>query len=129
MKFRIEHKSNYYKILKKWWKEHNFPILGYDALPENIFVAYNERKDICAIPTYMTDSDFCYLGFITINPLASVREKFEAIPFLTENIGSVVKKDGYNRLFITCSVSGLMKSLERSGFQFLEKTNYYLKNL
>lgn len=129
MKWRLENKIDYYDTLVKWWKEHDFPVLTLKNLPTNIFVAYNDEMDICAIPLYRSDSDFCYLGFITMNKKASIKDKGHCVPYLTRIISYFAKDNGYDRLMITCNVSGLQKQLVKSDFEMIDKTNYYLKNL
>ncbi|TSE11272.1 hypothetical protein [Aquimarina algiphila] len=128
-KWRLETRDTYYVELVKWWKAHNFPVLPSSALPSRIFIAYDDNKDVLAIPVFVSDADFCYLGFITINPEASRKDRLTVIPYLMDVVKTCMKYQGYKRFIITCNISGLMKSLEKSGFEFLEKTNYYFLNL
>lgn len=129
MEWRIENKDTFYPVLLNWWKQHEFTPIDYKSLPINIFVAYRGEVDICAIPVYQSDSDFCYLGFITINKESKLRDKATVVPFLIDKVEMMMKERGYSRILITCNVSGLMKSLEKSGLNFIEQTNYFLKNI
>ena len=129
MNWRIENKVDFYDTLVKWWEEHKFPILPLKSLPENIFIAFDESGDIAAIPTYRSDSDFFYLGFITVKKEANIRKKAIVLPFLIDAVSETMRNSGFDRILITCNIPGLMKNLEKAGFKNMEKTNYFVKIL
>lgn len=74
-KFRIEHKEDYYKTLCAWWSDWKFPKVAYTSIPERIFVVSNDGIDLYAVPVYVSDSDFCWIAFITGNKNST--KKFE----------------------------------------------------
>lgn len=133
-KWRLENRNSYYKTMIDWWEGHqafNGTFKGFkkSSLPHRIFVVSNDEKDLFAVPVYVSDADFVYMAFITSNPYADVKEKIGALEFLYERIGEYMAEIGFERILITCNISGLMKSLERGGFDKVEQTNYFVKVL
>ena len=64
---RIENKHDFYNTLCEWWTDWKFPLMSIDAIPNNICVVSNEGVDLYAVPVYLSDSEVCWMGFITGN--------------------------------------------------------------
>ena len=77
LEFRSETVFNYYNTLVEWWNVHNFPVLSIESLPDNIYIVSREGLDLYAIPVYITDSNWCIIGFPTSNKMAPKEYKKE----------------------------------------------------
>lgn len=130
--WRLENKNTFYETLVGWWTKHkafNDKIIPYKSLPNRIFIVSKNGEDLYAVPVYISDSDFCYLGFITSNPKAGVKSKHGALRFLYNIISIVMKSQGFDRIMSKTNERGLTRELLNSGFIFTEKTGYYIKNI
>lgn len=139
MKFnwRLEDKSICYDRLKTWWGGHkafdgnNIP---YNSVPNRIFTVsttVDEREiDLYSIAIIVTDTDICWVGWITSNPKASWGLKKGALEYLYGIISIVMKSQGFESIVSHAKINGLMTALENSGFVNIEpNTNFYIKNL
>lgn len=130
--WRLENRDSYYTTIRDWWEKHeafNGSILRKETLPNRVFVVSNDDKDLFAVPVYVSDADFCYIAFTTSNPYAELKEKVGALEYLYDKIQVSMKYNGFARVITTCNVSGLMRTLERGGFENVEQTNYFIKVL
>lgn len=115
--------------LEKWWEGKDFVVLPPELLPERIFVVSDNVDDIYAIPVYITDSKFAWMGFPTSKPNRHlpVSYKKEAFQYLLNIIEITMKYNGYDRLITTSFHPVIMDNLEDRGFQNTEQTNFFLK--
>ena len=130
--WRLDNKQNVYDVLLDWWKEHqafNGKALAFKTLPNRMFVVSNDNKDLYIVSVYISDSDFCQIGFITSNPKAGLKEKHGALAYLYDIISIVMKAEGFDRIISKTNQTGLIKALEQSNFEFTEQFNFYVKNL
>lgn len=130
--WRLADKSECYQQLLSWWRSHDAfhgKIIEYKTLPNRIFIVSNKGKDLFAIPVYISDSDFCYIGWVTGNPEAGIKEKYGALEFLYKVIFIVMKSQGFDHILSKTNESGLRRVLENTGFQDADKTHFYIKNL
>jgi hypothetical protein len=131
--WKLEDKSVCYKRLQKWWDEHKAfdgNHIPYSATPSRIFTVANESKDLYSVAIIITDTDICWVGWITSNPDAVSKEKLGALEYLYGIIAIVMKSQGYESLVSHAKVNNLMKALDNSGFINIEpNTNFYIKNL
>jgi hypothetical protein len=109
-KCRLEYRDDYYETLVNWWSKWNFPILLKSSLPERIFVVSAEGIDLYAAPVYVSDSSWCWIGFITGNKEAEKKYRKDALKFLLYNIEHYMKDIGYD-LIMTVSSSPVLKKL------------------
>lgn len=135
MKFnwRLEDKSVCYKRLQSWWDEHKAfenNHIPYNSVPNRIFTVSYDDTDLYSIAIIITDTDICWVGWITSNPNASPLLKGGALEYLYGVIAIVMKSQGFESIVSHAKLSGLMTALNNSGFQLVEpETNFYIKNL
>lgn len=139
MKFnwRLEDKSECYKRLQMWWDGHKAfenNHIPYNSTPKRIFTVSTEvgekEIDLYSISIIITDTDICWVGWITSNPKASWGLKKGALEYLYNIISIVMKSQGFESIVSHAKLSGLMVALNNSGFVNVEpNTNFYIKNL
>lgn len=130
LKFRTEHKEDYYKTLCIWWKDWKFPVIAYTSIPERIFVVSNDGVDLYAVPVYASDSDFCWIGFITGNKNSTRELRKGALSSLINHVEVEMKKSGF-RLIMTVSGTPILKKtfLDNNYLLSSEGINEYIKLL
>ena len=107
---RLENSDTYYKTLVEWWTKWGFPVLLKSSLPKRIFVVSAEGVDLYAVPVYVSDSAWCWIGFITGNKDAEKKYRKNALNFLLYNVEQYMKSLGYD-LIMTVSGSPVLKKL------------------
>lgn len=131
--WRLEDKSLCYKRLQAWWDEHQAfdgNHIPYNSTPNRIFTVSNDSIDLYSIGIIVTDTDICWVGWITSNPKAKPKEKIGALKYLYEIISIVMKSQGFESMVSHAKLNSLMTALDESGFTSVEKnTNFYIKNL
>lgn len=119
--------------LKQWWEARGFPVLPKELLPNRIFVVYDNEMDLYAVPVYVTDSEFVWMGFPTGNPLLHTyegKDRIEAFQYIMDIIETTMKYEGYTRIITTSMTPSIMSNLEtRSFIRTDEGTNFYIKIL
>lgn len=127
---RIEHKKDFYGTLCIWWDGWDFPYLPYDALPSAIFVCSSEGVDTYAMPVYLTDTNTCFIGFVTGNPKAEKAHRKGSLNELSRFVEGRVKELGYSIILTTTGTPVLKKLFEDQGYVNTGKNyNEYLKIL
>lgn len=132
MKWKIFNKTEFYDTLVEWWQGHEAfygKILAIEQLPERIFVAIVDNEKVAAIPVYVSDADWCYIGFTTTNPYVNVKKLKGVLEFLHLVIEVKMRQEGFNTLLSTCNIRSLERVLDKSNYKFVEETNYYIKNI
>jgi len=139
MKFnwKLEDKSLAYKRLQMWWDEHKAfdnKHIPYNSMPKRIFTVSTEVEnvelDLYSIGIIITDTDICWVGWITSNPFAESKYKVGALKYLYEIISVVMKSQGFEFMVSHAKEKSLMNALKNSGFDLIEpETNFYIKNL
>ena len=131
--WRLENKSVCYKKLTDWWSTHkafegNF--IPYKSMPNRIFTVYKNDVDLYSVAVYITDSNMCWIGWITSNPNSKPSDRNKSLEFLYNKISLEMKIQGYDIIISKTKQSGLMRTLKNTGFINIEpKTNFYIKNL
>ena len=69
-----------------------------------------EGIDLYAAPVYVSDSSWCWIGFITGNKEAEKKYRKDALKFLLYNIEHYMKCIGYD-LIMTVSSNPVLKKL------------------
>jgi hypothetical protein len=127
---RIEHKINFYETICKWWDGRKFPRLPYECLPSMIFVVSFEGKDVYAMPVYTTDTNTCFIGFVTGSHDSTKEERKEALSSLTKFVESYMKMLGISVVITSTASTHLKKLFEAEGYKKTgENYNEYLKIL
>ena len=128
--YRIVKKEDFFETIKTWWMDWDFPVLNIDTLPKNIVVVYHEDQEVCAIPLYLSDSNVCWVGFITSNKKASKEARKGALTFGLDSVSEFLKYTNYKNLFTVTSNSFIDKSLIESNFLVTNKNiKEYLKKI
>ena len=107
---RLENSETYYETLVEWWTKWDFPVLLKSSLPKRIFVVSAEGVDLYAVPVYVSDSSWCWIGFITGNKDAKKKYRKNALNFLLYNVEQYMKSLGYD-LIMTVSGNPVLKKL------------------
>jgi hypothetical protein len=132
-KFRLESKTECYDKLVGWWKTHEAfegKFIPYSSMPNRIFTVYKDEIDLYSVAVYITDSDMCWIGWITSNPASKIKSRYKALEYLYEQISNTMKSQGFSIVISKTKQSGLMKTLTNTGFINIEpSTNFYIKNL
>lgn len=130
LNFRVEHKEDYYQTLCLWWTDWKFPVIAYTSIPERIFVVSNNGVDLYAVPIYVSDSDFCWIGFITGNKHSNKELRKGALSSLINHVEVEMKKSGF-RLIMTVSGTPILKKTFSDNNYLLssEGINEYIKLL
>ena len=131
--WRLEDKSLCYDRLTKWWDEHkafNGNPIPYNSVPNRIFTVSKGEIDLYSIGIFITDTDICWVGWITSNPDAKHIARKDALEYLYGIITIVMKSQGFVSMVSHTKLNRLMKALDNSGFTNIEpKTNLYIKKL
>lgn len=132
-KFRLESKAECYDKLVDWWKTHKAfegELIPYSSLPRRVFTVYKGDTDLYSVAVYITDSDMCWIGWITSNPASKIKSRYKALDYLYEQISNTMRSQGYSIVISKTKQTGLMKTLKNTGFINIEpNTNFYIKNL
>jgi hypothetical protein len=128
--YKVLNKVDFYDTMKQWWNDWGFPVLSIDALPENIVVIYHKEQEVYAIPLYLSDSNFCWVGFITGNKKASKIAREGSLTFGLNSVSDFLQYTGYKLLFTITSNSFIDKSLIEANFFVTNKNiKEYIKNI
>ena len=137
LSWKLEHKKDCYKRLTTWWKSHdafeghNIP---YNSMPVRVFTAMRkvggELINIYSIAVYVTDSDMCWVGWITSNPHTTRKQRQGGLEYLYNTISEEMAKIGFTILISKTKQENLMGVLDKTGFKNIEpQTNFYIKNI
>ena len=130
--WKLLHKTDCYDTLCSWWTKHKAfdeKLIAEKSLPSRVFVVSNEERDLFAVPVYVSDSDFCYIGWVTSNPDATPKEKVGALDYLYDIISTVMKSQGFDHIMSKANARSLQRIAERNGFINVGQTTYHVKNL
>lgn len=127
---RIEHKKDFYDVLCEWWSRWDFPFLPYDSLPNRIFVVSYDKKDVYAMPVYETDTNTCFIGFVTGNTLAKKNERKNSLNILNKFIEDNMRSLGFKVILTVTGTETLKNLFSQEGYiKTGENYNEYLKIL
>lgn len=127
---RIENKHNFYSTLCEWWVSWNFPVMSINALPENIFVVSNDGVDLYSIPVYLSDSNVCWMGFITGNKDSTKIMRKGSLDCLIKFTESYLDELGYEFVMTVSKNPVLKKIFEDNGYFISgENVNEYIKKI
>lgn len=135
--WRLEDKSVCYKRLQSWWDKHEAfenNHIPYNSVPNRVFtvskVIDNGEVDLYSIAIVVTDTDICWVGWITSNPSSKMRDRVGALEYLYGVISIIMKSQGFETMVSHAKMRTLMNALNNSGFELVEpQTNFYIKNL
>ncbi len=130
--WRLEEKANCYETLVDWWNRHeafNKKLIEYKRIPNRVFFVSKGGVDLFSVTVYISDSTICWIGWITSNPDAKLRDKHGALEYLYEIITVVMKSQGFDCIISKTNDRSLIRALERSDFTITETSNFYVKNI
>ena len=128
--WRLLDKSQCYDELVEWWEAHQAfegRIIEYSSMPHRVFVVSKNGIDLYAVAVYVTDSDLCWIGWITSNPNSPLKLRAGALDFLYSIIAIVMKAQGFNQIISKTNNRGLKRVLESNAFVLAENANFYVK--
>ena len=131
--YYLEKKGDCYGTLKDWWKQHEAfegNDIPYESMPTRVFTVARNGVELYKVDVYATDSDMCWIGWITANPYTTMRQRYKALEFLYNKISEYMSSIGFNVMISKTKQTGLMKTLDNTGFINIEpQTNFYIKDL
>lgn len=127
---RIENKHNFYDTLCNWWTDWKFPVMSINALPNNIFVVSNQGVDLYSVPVYLSDSEVCWIGFITGNKNSTKDLRSGSLDYLIKYTEQYLKQSGFEFIMTVSKNPVLKKRFEDNGYLVSgEGVNEYIKKL
>lgn len=127
---RIENKHNFYNTLCEWWTDWKFPVMSIGSLPNNIFVVSNDGVDLYAIPVYLSDSDVCWIGFITGNKKSTKALRSGSLDYLIKYTEQYLKQYGREFIMTVSNTPVLKKIFKDNGYLLSgEGINEYIKKI
>lgn len=136
-RWKLEDKSACYLRLVKWWKTHRAfegGSIPYESMPNRVFSVMREIDgewtELYSVAVYATDSDMCWIGWITSNPETTLKNRHRALEYLYNIISIEMSKVGFSVLISKTKQTGLMRTLDKTGFMNIEpQTNFFIKNI
>ena len=127
---RIENKHNFYDTLCNCWTDWKFPVMSINALPNNIFVVSNQGVDLYSVPVYLSDSEVCWIGFITGNKNSTKDLRSGSLDYLIKYTEQYLKQSGFEFIMTVSKNPVLKKRFEDNGYLVSgEGVNEYIKKL
>ena len=131
--FTLENKNQCYGTLVEWWEKHkafNGTAIPFESIPNRIFTVCRDGVELYKVAVYSTDSDMCWIGWITSNPHTTMKERYKSLEFLYDKISKYMSSIGFNILVSKTKQTGLMRTLDNTGFDNVEPlTNFYIKQI
>lgn len=104
--------------------------MSIDALPNNIFVVSNDGVDLYAVPVYLSDSDMCWIGFITGNKNSTKALRSGSLDYLIKYTEHYLNQSGRKFIMTVSKTPVLKKIFEDNGYLMSgDKINEYIKNI
>jgi hypothetical protein len=104
--------------------------MSIDAIPNNICVVSNEGIDLYAVPVYLSDSDVCWMGFITGNKNSTKALRSGSLDYLMKYTEQYLKQSGFKYIMTVSKTPVLKKKFEDNGYLISgENLNEYIKKI
>lgn len=125
MKVRKELTKDFYETVLSWWGKHKilvgdkripFPAIPIAFLPQNVFVASDNGKDLYSCFLYHTDSGLCWLAYPVSNLETTKEEREGALEFLFNEMEIYAREQGYFLMFTTSPVKAVANALKGVGY-------------
>ena len=131
MKVKLTKTKDSYKLMKKWWEGHGFPVIEPNILPESTFICYNDKEvPVYAMCLYNTDSDLCWIGWQISNPEVNKDETKGCFDHLFKAIEIYAKHLEYKVILTTSNTPSVVDTLKSNSYMEGDhNVKHYLKNI
>lgn len=109
-----------------WWQAQDWPVIPRDHLSTMGFIGEINGKKAVAAWVYTTNSAFCLLEYIVINPEIRREERKAVFDHFINDMIEYTKGLGFKTVFLTTKSEGLISRLTKHEFQ---TTDIGMKNL
>lgn len=123
--------ANHYALISSWWEGHNWSPMPAHKLPPFGFIACNDEIPIAGAFAYLDNggTGVAMLEWSVGNPEANPRKLLLSIKALITFMIEELNKIGYDVVFTSCKVEGLIKIYEKCGFQKTDSGMTHLVNI
>ncbi len=112
--------EKHYEGICSWWKEHNWPIIPLTHLSYLGFVSVINGTPAAAAWLYQTDSAFCLLEWMVVNPKIRRQARTTAISAVIQEVKIAAEHMGFKTIFMNSKSGPLIRRLEAHGFSAAE---------
>lgn len=109
-----------YPEVSCWWEEQGWPVIPMDHLSTLGFMGEINGKKAVAAWVYTTNSAFCLLEFIVMNPEVRREERKVIFEQFINSMIEYTKGLGFKTMFLTTKSQPLVSRLEGLDFQVTE---------
>jgi len=102
--------------VKGWWEASGWPVVPQDHLSTDGYIGEINGKKAVAAWVYHTNSAFCWLEFVVMNPEVRGDERQAIFDHFINYMIEYTKGLGFKTLFLSTKNPGLIKRLEAKGF-------------
>lgn len=120
------YKSEDYNTIWHWWREHKSFAPEEDILPENGFMAFNDKYDIAAGFLYKMDCQLCAFEFVVTNPITTTGERDIALDLLIKSAIKLSKNEGYKLIYISTGIQRYINRLKDNNFIEADKNQTHM---
>lgn len=117
MRVRVFDFQKDYPAIVGWWQTHGFPPVPEAMLPVHGLMVEVDGLPLAAGFVYRTDSLMGWMEFLVSNPDAGIKIRSVALDTLIDGLTRVAKELGIQHMITTTNRSGLVRRLEKNGFQ------------
>jgi len=110
-----------YAEVSGWWEAQGWPVIPLDHLSTDGWIGEINGKKAVAAWVYHTNSAFCLLEFIVVNPEVRREERKAVMDQFINSMVEYTKGLGFKTLFLTTKSQGLISRLEGQNFQVTDK--------
>lgn len=104
-----------------WWEDQGWPQVPLNHLSTDGWIGEINGKKAVAAWVYHTNSAFCLLEFIVVNPEIRRAERAEAISKFIDYMVEYTRGLNFKTMFLTVKNESLISRLEKKGFQVSDR--------
>ena len=106
--------------VRSWWEASGWPEVPSDHLSTDGYMGEINGNKAIAAWVYHTNSSFCLLEFIVMNPSVRRAEREAVFNQFVDYMIEYTKDLGFKTMFLTTKSQGLISRLQKKGFQATE---------
>ena len=114
---RLYDEDKDHTALAHWWTSRGMAALPPEMLPKVGCLAVEGDERIAAAFLYQSDAQITWLTWLVANPNVDAKRAHEGLGLVIESLWQTANALGYKVLMTSLGNSGLIKVLERNGFQ------------